>query len=269
MKKKLCFSTLGAPEWTWNEILAVAKDLGYDGIELRGLEKEIYMPKAKPFQPLYLDSTKEQLQKLSLTIPCLASACDLSDALLQDVCIQEGKEYIDLAQHLGAPYIRVLGDKTPEPGNSIDVELVKKTASILGDYAKQRSVMVLIETNGFFSDTQKLAQLLNQLDHPAVGALWDVHHPFRFQGEKPAVTYRNLSQHIKHIHIKDSLVAAEGKLRYMIPGYGDLPLKEIVSLLMLNGYSGFFSLEWVKRWDLSLEEPGIVFAYYVQFMNEI
>lgn len=266
---KLSFSTLGSPEWTWNDILAVAKDLGYDGIELRGLEKEIYMPRAKPFQPLQLTNTREQLRRLSLSIPCIASACDLSNKPLQDACIQEGKEYIDLAQQLGASYIRVMGDKTPEPTSSIDVELVKETVSILGNYAQEHSVCVLIETNGFFSDTEKLAKLLEQLQHPAVGALWDVHHPFRFQGELPADTYRNLSGYIRHVHIKDSLVSSDGKLRYMIPDHGDLPLREIVGLLNFNGYTGFLSLEWVKRWDLTLEEPGIVFSHYVQFIKEI
>lgn len=39
---KICFSTLGCPDWSWEEILAAAKDLGYDGIELRGLGNEIY-----------------------------------------------------------------------------------------------------------------------------------------------------------------------------------------------------------------------------------
>ena len=34
---KLSFSTLGCPEWSWNEILATAKDMGFDGIEIRGV----------------------------------------------------------------------------------------------------------------------------------------------------------------------------------------------------------------------------------------
>ena len=36
-----------------------------------------------------------------------------------------------------------------------------------------------------------------------------------------------------------------------------------------TGYRGFYSLEWVKRWDLSLEEPGIAFAHYKQFMDAL
>ena len=34
---KLAFSTLGCPGWMWRDILSAAADLGYDGIEMRGL----------------------------------------------------------------------------------------------------------------------------------------------------------------------------------------------------------------------------------------
>ena len=32
---KVSFSTLGCPEWSWAEITSMAKDLGFDGIEIR------------------------------------------------------------------------------------------------------------------------------------------------------------------------------------------------------------------------------------------
>ena len=41
---KLAFSTLGCPNWPWREIYAAAKDLQVDGIEIRGIENEMYAP---------------------------------------------------------------------------------------------------------------------------------------------------------------------------------------------------------------------------------
>ena len=46
---KIAFSTVGCPEWSWNDIYIMAKDLGYNGIELRGLENEMNLLKARPF----------------------------------------------------------------------------------------------------------------------------------------------------------------------------------------------------------------------------
>ena len=38
---KLSFSTLGCPRWTLKEIVATAKDLGFDGVEIRGIGDKI------------------------------------------------------------------------------------------------------------------------------------------------------------------------------------------------------------------------------------
>ncbi|MGI6706000.1 MAG: sugar phosphate isomerase/epimerase family protein [Clostridia bacterium] len=265
---KLCFSTLGCPEWYWEEILAVAKDLGYSGIEVRGIRKEIYVPKAKPFLPSNIDESKRELKRLNLSIPCLTSACDLHIPEERERTLREAKEYIDLAAGLEAPYIRLLGDTYPEPTGDVDVGLVKDMAGRLADYAAKENVTLLIETNGFFSNTEKLARLLDDLNHPHVAALWDIHHPYRFAGESPEVTYGNLAKYIRHVHIKDSRLENR-KIRYTTLGGGDLPVEGCVRVLEQGGYDGFYSLEWVKRWDLSLEEPGIVFSHFVNYMTDL
>ena len=39
---KLAFSTLGCPDYSWSDIYAMAKDIGFGGIELRGLGDDIF-----------------------------------------------------------------------------------------------------------------------------------------------------------------------------------------------------------------------------------
>lgn len=60
---KYAFSTIGCPRWDFNDIVATAKDLGYDGIEIRGIADEIYAPKIKNFSPTQIASTIEQDRK--------------------------------------------------------------------------------------------------------------------------------------------------------------------------------------------------------------
>ena len=52
---KIAFSTLGCPDFSWTDIYSVAKDFGFDGIEIRGLGDDIFAVKASPFT----DSQKE------------------------------------------------------------------------------------------------------------------------------------------------------------------------------------------------------------------
>ena len=35
----------------------------------------------------------------------------------------------------------------------------------------------------------------------------------------------------------------------------------------LMSYDGTVSLEWVKRWNPDLEEPGIVFAHFMSYIT--
>ena len=58
---KLAFSTLGCPNWRWREIYAAAKDLSIDGIEIRGIENEIYAPRVRIFDDQHREGTLKQL----------------------------------------------------------------------------------------------------------------------------------------------------------------------------------------------------------------
>jgi len=261
---KTCFSTLGCPNWSFADIVSVTSDLGYDGIEIRGIAKELHVPAIAQFSPAHIDATRQKLSALSIEIPILTSACNLNNA---DE-MEEAKAYVDTASALGTPYIRVLGDKAPAPTDGVDLKAVVKNLSMIAQYASGKGVMPLIETNGFFAKTKVLRALLDAIDSGNVGVLYDVHHPYRFFGESPAYTLKKIGAYIKHVHIKDSVMDGK-KVIYKIVGEGNVPVKEAVAALTQFGYDGYYSLEWVKRWDLTLEEPGIAFAQYKEYMDAL
>ena len=147
---KLCFSTLGCPEWNWDDIISVAKDLGYSGIEIRGVKKELFAPAIAEFQPNKIDAFKKRLFDRNLSIACLTSACYLQQKNLAEQTIKEAKEYIDTASKLGVPYVRVLGDTNPAPEGTVDDGFVRSQLEQVAVYAAGRGVLPLIETNGRF-----------------------------------------------------------------------------------------------------------------------
>lgn len=265
---KTCFSTLGCPQWSWEEMISSAKDLGFDGIEIRGIENELYIPKYKLFSDNSIAATKEKIQKLNMQISCLTSSCCLFDKSNIECYLMEGKEYVDLASRLGVPYIRVLGDGSPGPGVGIDLDYTAENISILADYANGKDVVVLVETNGVFAASDEMLRLIGKINSPNVGVLWDVHHPYRYFKEPVEETYGKLKAYIKFVHIKDSVVVSD-IIKYMMVGHGDVPVREALNLLKGGGYEGYVSLEWVKRWCIDLEEPGIVFSHFVNFMRSM
>jgi fatty-acyl-CoA synthase len=264
---KISFSTLGCPGWSWEDMLSTAKDIGFDGIEIRGIGNELYAPKVKQFSDDNIEVTKKKLNKIGLEIPCLTSACFLFDKENIEKQLQEGVDYIELAAKLGTPFVRVLGDAQPHPGN-VDIAFVAENLKKLAQTAKAKDVKVLIETNGVFADSKVLKSLLESVNSDSVGVLWDVHHPIRFFNESVEYTFENLKKYIFYLHVKDSIVV-DGNVKYKMMGYGDIPIKGIVKLLRENDFKGYISLEWVKRWCLDLEEPGIVFAHYAGYMKSL
>lgn len=262
---KLCFSTVGCPTWSWSEITAAAKDLGYDGIEIRGVGPEIYAPKIKQFLPDHISATAASLKEKNLALACLSSGAAL--AFASDECLVEIEAYAALASRLGAPYVRIMAEPQPNPMAEVDDDLVVSRLKRLAPKAAEKGVTLLLETNGAYCDSKRLKKVLDKAGE-GVGALWDIHHPFRFFGESPENTVENLGAYIRHVHLKDGLMQ-NSAVKYMPMGHGDLPVERCVAALKSAGYGGFFSFEWVKRWYAHMEEPGVVFMQYVHYMKSL
>ncbi len=262
---KLAFSTLGCPGWSWDEIFATAKDLGLSGIEIRGVENEMYAPAIKAFQPENREKNLEKLKKAGMELSMLTSGACLGMSGNFEKYINEAKEYIDFASVLGVKNIRVMVSPVakPEPADLIQA---KKLYLQLCDYAEGKDVSVLVETNGLLANSDEMKKFMEGVPTTTGGILWDIHHPFRYYKEEIAKTYRNLSGWVKYVHVKDSVMQNEA-VNYRMMGYGNVPIFDALQTLQNDGYEGYVSLEWLKRWCPDLQEPGIVFSHFTSYMN--
>lgn len=263
---KIAFSTLGCPDFDWTDIYSMAKDIGFNGIEIRGLGKDIFAVAAKPFTEAQLPLTAKKLSELRLEIPCLSSGCCLKFADKKEENHIEILQYIELAAKLKTPYIRILADLDPQADGEVDDEVVLTALKRLIPIAEAKGVTLLVETNGVYADTKRLCNLLNHAESDAVGALWDLHHPYRYAGESAGQTVQNLGVYIKYVHVKDS-VMEDGKICYRMMGEGDMPIDDFMNALSSINYDGYVSLEWVKRWAPDLSDAGIVFPQFANFMS--
>lgn len=153
---KISFSTLACPDYEWSDIYSMAKDLGFDGIEIRGLGDDIFAVKARPFTEGQISKTVKKLSEIGIEIPCLSSGCCLKDKNNLDEVISEISSYINLAVKLKTPFIRILGDREPMPVDEVDDSYVAEVLVKLADIAKDKGVTLLVETNGVYADTKRL-----------------------------------------------------------------------------------------------------------------
>ena len=266
---KLSFTTLGCPQWTLRQIVENAARMGYAGVDLRGLQQDIDISKRPEFTT-GLSETRQMFADHGVAISGIAISARYAvvDPAERDRQFDETRRNMALAAQLGAHVLRVYGGRVPE-GHTVDSILPTLVENLqrIGDEAAQYDVTLALETHDDWTDSATFARLMAKADHPRVRVLWDLHHPFRTNGEPAEVTYANLAPYVVSIHVKDSIPTADGH-QYVLLGEGDVPLKRMLDLLVAGGYDGYAILEWEKRWIPSLLEPEVAFPQYVAKMRE-
>ena len=264
---KLSFSTNGWQGISWSEFVALAKDAGFDGIELHDPADSVFRGPDGPLAGRTNNAAVRQLFREGLQIPCVDSVSDLADAASMERNVDEIVACIGAAAGLRAPFVRLHavngGGHTPEETDDAVAACIARVLLA----AEQRGVVLLLESCGVYADTLRLRDVLNRFACDWLGALWDVHHPYRYHQEDPETTISNLGAYIRHVHMKDSVLDADGTVRYCLIGEGTLPLNEMMDALSSLGYEGFVSLETDPNWVEGLGVPELIFPHFVHCMS--
>ena len=270
-KPLLAFSTLGCPDWTFSQVVDFAVQHGYAGIELRGLQRQIDLTKCPEFSTdENRKATLKIMKEKGLRFVDLGSSATLhfAEGADREKNLAEGRAYIDLAQQLNCPYIRVFPNLLPKnQDKKITMDLIAKGLVELGDYAKGKNVIVLMETHGDLVRLEDLEKIMQAATHPNVGLVWDIANMWTITKESPAAVHQQLKKYIHHTHIKDAKFV-EGKLQYTRLGQGEVPIFEAIDALSKAGYKGYYSFEWEKLWHPELEAPETALADYPVAMKK-
>jgi sugar phosphate isomerase/epimerase len=257
-----CFSTLGCPDWTVDQVLRCAEDCGYEGLELRGLQNEMYLPDHPDLAPRARAGFRARFESIGCEIACVSSSARLTDppSPARTRCLDEARAFVDLAVELGAGLVRLFAGKIAEgddrrrsAGRMVDA------LAELEPHARSAGVRLAVETHDDWCLGADLAPVTARLDSPFVGVLWDVNHPYR-HGEAPEATAQAVGQLLFHVHMKDGVQGGS----YTLFGEGDLPLRPILLALRDMGYAGHLSLEWEKKWHPEIEEPEVALPHFAR-----
>ncbi|MBN1641689.1 MAG: sugar phosphate isomerase/epimerase [Anaerolineae bacterium] len=268
---KLSFTTLGCPGWTLQQVVENAAHMGYDGVDFRGLLDQIDITQRPEFSTHAAIRAARQLfadHGVAISGIAIGARYAITDPAEREAQFDETRRNMALAAELGTHILRVYGGRVPE-GHTVDTILpyLVENLRTIGDEAEQYDVTLALETHDAWTDSATFARLMAQADHPRVRVLWDLHHPYRMNGEPPALTYHNLAPYTVSIHVKDSIPTAEGH-QLVLLGAGDVPIKAMLELLVAGGYDGYAILESEKRWHPELAEPEVAFPQYVLKMHQ-
>lgn len=198
---RFAFSTLGVPGMPLAEVLALAVETGYQGVELRAHPEE-------PVHPLIgareRAAVREQCAATGVEILGVAGYARVAaarDTAGEKELAQELDELVLLAADLGAPYVRVFPGGGDRPAAEADADAARRLAAV-APLAAERGVRVLLETHDSHRTGAAAARVLGPVGHRNVGALWDVLHSW-LGGEEPVDTHAALAPHLGYVQVKD------------------------------------------------------------------
>jgi len=114
------------------------------------------------------------------------------------------KRVIDVGAELGLEVMRITEPNIEPNRMEAEQSYLEEYAEALrplGDYAEQRGLRIVIENYGITSTQVK--QLLDSVDHPWVGTLYDPCNYHRI-GEDPLQALKSLKDRVFYCHLKDA-----------------------------------------------------------------
>ena len=250
----LSFSTRGWGDLSWDQLLQEAVDMRFGGVEVYNLFKFPELTdRGGAFHNHKVAATIRQLRDLKLKIPCFDTSVDLSS---DPEAVSVLTAMLENAKNAQVPYVAACALQENE-------ELVGENLEKLLATAENCGVSLLLKTSGIYADTARLRSMLESFASDWLGALWDMHHPYRDFGESADTNIKNLGTYVKHVHLRDS----DDNGEYQLIGEGTTPVADMMRALSSINYDGFISLEWKPEWMEDLQEREIIFPHFVNFLN--
>jgi sugar phosphate isomerase/epimerase len=241
-----CFSTIGCPELSLEEVLALAASHGITAIELRALGGTAELPRYLASRFGSPAALAERLRGERVQVVAFDTSLRLAGGTGPER--EAFLEYLPWAEALGVPRLRVFDGGKPDDAAS--------TAQMLETIIWWRALRrergwqadIVIETH----DSLLTAAAINALvaAEPGAQILWDSHHTWKKGGEDPVATWRAIRGCVAHVHIKDSIgvPSARHPFTYVLPGDGEFPIGPLLEALRADRFRGPVSLEWEKMW---------------------
>ena len=207
-----------------------------------------------------VDRAKAEIEKRGLRVSAIASPlfkCALDPARPVQSGDLFGNKEEDLATHMGklpraiaiakklkTDKIRIFSfwrEKDPRKYFPEIVAHLKKAAAL----AEKEGVLLMQENetacNGGYAE--EVAEIVRQVGSPAMRVLWDPGNENYGGRSCYPEGYAKVKGLFSHVHLKDSVTGADGKVACVPIGRGKTPLREQIQALERDGYRGLYTLE--------------------------
>ena len=247
-----------------------AKEYGYDYIELWGGRPHAYALKAGDINEVRRLIEKYEMPVLGYTPEHNAYPYNYmigSEAQRRDA-VDYLKLSLEMAKEMGAEFVLT----SPANGGYLATydqlwSRLEKNIQELGDYAAKLEIKLVVEAltpyeSNFFTRANDLVELFRRVDNPYVVGMCDIVPPF-VQHESIMAYFDKLGNKMDHMHIIDG---ENGSDTHLIPGEGNIPIKEMLYEMKRIGYDKTATLELVTNY---INEPRFYAKRAIDNMREL
>ena len=249
-----------------------AKEYGYDYIELWGGRPHAYAPDLKAGD---INEVRRLIEKYE--VPVLGytpehNAYPYNYMIGSEAQRRDAVDYLklslEMAKEMGAEFVLT----SPANGGYLATYdqlwgRLEKNIQELGDYAAKLEIKLVVEAltpyeSNFFTRANDLVELFRRVDNPYVVGMCDIVPPF-VQHESIMAYFDKLGNKMDHMHIIDG---ENGSDTHMIPGEGNIPIKEMLYEMKRIGYDKTATLELVTNY---INEPRFYAKRAIDNMREL
>ena len=220
-------------------LIETLKKTGYEGIEVPlgdgDLQHYTMIGKALDEMELGRTAVTSLLAETNIASP---------DPAIRQAGLDRLKWTIDMAQALGAelicgPIHSAFAYFTKTPPTYDEQQWSVEMLKLAGDYAQAANVVLAPEALNRFecylcNTMAQMRAILDQVNHPFVGAIYDTHHAnIEEKSQKAAI--ETISPHLKHVHITENDRGT--------PGKGQINWDDVFTTLKAIGYDGWLTIE--------------------------
>ena len=249
-----------------------AKEYGYDYIELWGGRPHAYAPDLKAGD---INEVRRLIEKYEMPVLgytpehnaypynyMIGSEAQRRDAidylkLSLEMAKEMGAEFV-LTSHANGGYLATYDQLWSR---------LEKNIQELGDYAAKLEIKLVVEAltpyeSNFFTRANDLVELFRRVDNPYVVGMCDIVPPF-VQHESIMAYFDKRGNKMDHMHIIDG---ENGSDTHLIPGEGNIPIKEMLYEMKRIGYDKTATLELVTNY---INEPRFYAKRAIDNMREL
>ena len=246
-------------KYTQLDLIGVAKEMGFDGIEFTDL-----MPTDGMTDLEYAAVLKAEAEKAGIEIVNYTIGADFLGEKGWEAEAERLYGQVDVTAALGAKGMRhdatggFKGEEAKYKSFDSALPILAAGCRKVTEYAAEKGIATMVENHGYFcQDSVRVEKLVNEVAHPNFGLLVDMGN-FMCADDDPAVAVGRVATYAKHVHAKDfhkksgngpnpgdGFFRTRGGdyLRGAVVGHGDVPVYQCIQTLKRKDYDGYVSIE--------------------------